>query len=373
MIFAIYADNFRVFTSCQPQRGLLKQFIQDNPRDKFVFYLHKKFEADETITTFFEGLSNSDNWSFVFLRTPQKISRLKQLFGIASPNLPLGADFYISPDIETFGRHCRPVINFLADMTVFDDTRHTSLSKFNSWFRRVCISRMANRTDLILAVSQFTKSRFEYHFPHARNKVKVFYNGIDSQWFDQIKALKENKHDPYWVWMGAGYSSRKNIDRLLQAYNELRRDSRKPVPNLRMVGLDLDSIEVIRQKGHELNIQQFLILESKVPLIKLIEIVDLSAGLVFPSIYEGFGLPVVEAFSRGKAVLTSNVSSLPEISNGLGMLCDPTDVDSIRVGLSSMLDIMEDDEFAVARRTWAKQFNYRTASAMLYEILDELK
>ncbi|HTF28655.1 MAG TPA: glycosyltransferase family 1 protein [Flavitalea sp.] len=372
MIISIYADNLRVFTSMMPQRGLLIQYIEDHPEHQFVFYLHSRFREEKVLSDFFGRLSKFSNWSLRILKTKQIISRAFQLLGYPSPILPNGSDVYISPDIETFGKANRPVINFLADMTVFDDIQHTSLSPFNSKFRRKCITGMSRRSDLLVVVSKFTRQRFLHYFPENESKTRVLYNGIDDLWFSQPAATLISIN-PYWIWMGGSFTSRKNLERLLEAYGALLSMNTAGIPEIQIVGLDQASVDRLKAYLNSAGLEQRVRIRSKVSTSELINLVDLSSGVLFPSIYEGFGLPVVEAFARGKPVLVSNVSSLPEISNEMGIMCDPNSVNSILHGLQTMLANPSSETLVSARRNWAGQFTYKVASKAFDQMIDEIR
>ena len=116
------------------------------------------------------------------------------------------------------------------------------------------------------------------------------------------------------------------------------------------------------------------ILKRKVKIYPQQEIDDLksfvaaSSGLVFPSLYEGFGLPVIEAYSQGIPVLTANISSLPEITGGLGILIDPFNEVDIKDGL---LKLFSDHDFDSEKvKQWAQQYTYEKAAKKYSELID---
>ncbi len=368
MVIAVYADNLRVFTSMMPQRGLLKQMMVNRPFDNFIFYLHKRFLSDTILSEFFSEIAELKNWEIRKIKRAQRLSRLLQVVGLPSPLLPRGADLYISPDIETFGKRCRPILNFLPDLTVYDDMRNTSLSRFNSWFRKICIRLMDRRSNLVVVVSQYTRSRYLHHFPGTRVPVKVIYNGIDSQWFNQEPTLRDGSlPQSYWIWMGGGFTSRKNLEGLLEAY-KLLIDEKNALPDIILAGLDSDSIERMRAHLITCELTNRVHLKSKIPLQNLISLVDQSEGLLFPSLYEGFGLPVIEAYARGKMVMTSTVTSLPEVANGLAVFCDPANIESIKQSLLTMTK-SSTPASVEELRTWASRFTYAQAASRLEELI----
>lgn len=369
MTIGIYADPLMVFTSAMPQRGVIKKLIGSRKEDTFIFFVHRKTFQHPVIVSFFEQLNNNSNWSVSILPIPYKLTKILQLIGFEFPLLNNKADIYFSPDFETFGKTKHPVINYLPDMSVYDDPMHTSLSRFGNFFRKSGIRRMAISSDVIIVISQFTADRFAFHFPFSKNKIKLIHNGIDDEWF----KYPEEEHVPvkkYWIWMGGSYNSRKNLDRLLTAYQRLVfNHSEGNIPNLIFAGLNEESISKLTPIIFDLNLLPYVTLKPKISLYELIQIVDNSIGLLFPSIYEGFGLPVIEALARGKSVLTSNTSSLVEISGGNAILCDPYNTDSIYTSMLEMLSINENDHKLInERKEWASNFRYSVAEEKIYAV-----
>ena len=105
-------------------------------------------------------------------------------------------------------------------------------------------------------------------------------------------------------------------------------------------------------------------------IYKLKYLVKNSRGLLFPSFYEGFGLPVIEAFSQGIPVLHSNTSCLPEIAASLGISCDPYDLKSIEQGLLEMIFLNNEKEIVFKRKQWAGQFTYALAAQKFSSVID---
>ncbi len=93
--------------------------------------------------------------------------------------------------------------------------------------------------------------------------------------------------------------------------------------------------------------------------------------LAMPSLYEGFGLPIVEAMSFGKPVLTSNVSSMPEVAGEAAFLADPLDEQSIALGLKSLLDKNKRDKLAEKAKQNANKFNWQTNAEQLWEVFQQ--
>ena len=109
--------------------------------------------------------------------------------------------------------------------------------------------------------------------------------------------------------------------------------------------------------------------KKSLPIEKLIIEVANSKGLIFPSLYEGVGLPVIESFSQGVPVLTSNKTSLPEISNGKAILVDPDDISMIKKGLYSLNSFVGKDKSKDLKK-WASNFTYHKAALEYSNLID---
>jgi glycosyltransferase involved in cell wall biosynthesis len=161
---------------------------------------------------------------------------------------------------------------------------------------------------------------------------------------------------------------RKNIARLLAAYAALRRDGDP--------GFDLALIGATGWRSSALVVQAAI--QTRVHLLGYVPAADLPALLagatcfVFPSLYEGFGLPVLEAQSLGVPVMTSHNSALPEIAGDAALLVDPTDVDAIA---RAMLQLSQDE--ALRRRLIAagyanvQRFSWSKAAAETLAVLEQ--
>ncbi len=185
------------------------------------------------------------------------------------------------------------------------------------------------RADALIAISQYTRQHFLALFPHypAEN---VYHIPLASR-FPLPKEGQAGSlpfpSNQYWLSV-ATLEPRKNLRRLLQAYAALRHSKQSRLP-LVMAGGKGWLEEDLRDYIHELD------LESNVHLTGYVDDPTLQAlyqncfAFVYPALFEGFGLPVVEAMSLGAAVITSNSTSLPEVCGDAAVLIDPTDTEAL--------------------------------------------
>lgn len=189
------------------------------------------------------------------------------------------------------------------------------------------------RADVIIAISEYSRQHFLSFFPHfPAEKVKVvslasrFKPGTLAS-SPPLAAKVAALQDGFWLTVGT-LEPRKNLRRLLKAYADLRKGGETELP-LVMAGGRGWLEEGLQQYIGELGIQEHVHLTGYIRDEALQWLYQNCFGFVYPSLFEGFGLPVVEAMSLGAAVITSNVTSLPEVCGSAAVMIDPLDRESL--------------------------------------------
>ncbi len=139
---------------------------------------------------------------------------------------------------------------------------------------------------------------------------------------------------PYWIHLGT-LEPRKNLLRLVEAYGRLR--ARHEVPKLVLAGGEGWMIAPVLEAIARLGLERDVIRTGYLPRADAVALLRGARGCVYPSLYEGFGLPVLEAMAARVPVLTSNVSSLPEVIGDTGILVEPEEEESLDAGLERLL------------------------------------
>jgi alpha-1,3-rhamnosyl/mannosyltransferase len=222
-----------------------------------------------------------------------------------------------------------------------------------------------------LAISEFTRSDLA-NWAHVEDQtIGILPPGIGEEWWAHISeadietARRESGiTQPYLCWTGE-ITKRKNVHGLLRAYAQALRIA-PGLPDLVLVGdPGRDSLDIDRLPT-ELGVAKRVHRIPRLPFDKLIAVVSGSAGFVFPSWYEGFGLPVVEALARGIPVAVSNRTSLPEVSGPDALLFDPSDCKSMSDALMKLAH--DDDRRKRVQQSgplWAKRFSHSAAASVL--------
>lgn len=196
----------------------------------------------------------------------------------------------------------------------------------------------------IFAISQSTKSDIIKNYQIDPSKITLTYMGYDPIFKPQPKAkilVAKTKYKiagDYIVFVGT-LQPRKNIERLIEAFSQLTRNQKQETRNLSLVivgkkGWLYDSIF---QKVKDLNLISNVIFTEYVNQEDLPPLISGAKLYILHSLYEGFGIPVIEAQACGVPVVVSNTSSLPEVVGESGILVDPKDIKSIANGIKKVI------------------------------------
>jgi glycosyltransferase involved in cell wall biosynthesis len=237
-------------------------------------------------------------------------------------------------------------------MTVHDMLEHMSLGRErNSLWRSVHfqLTRQVIRSAArIFAVSNFTKAEMEKLFGIPPERIEVVYNAIDERFLHghasaadrELIAKRYQVTYPFLLYAGR-VSAHKNVVRMIEAFSalkgELEKEGAYPDLKLIIIGDDLSGNPDLRRTVVRSGVQNDVRFLGFVPIEVLRIFYDSAKIFVFPSLYEGFGLPPLEAMAHGTPVVTSNVSSLPEVVGDAAVLVNPENVFEIMRALRRVL------------------------------------
>ena len=252
----------------------------------------------------------------------------------------------VQPDICHFTNYLAPVaiscpyIVTIYDMTVFITPRLHRFKKLV--LDRTLIPRIARKAGAIITVSESARKDILRYLKVPKEKVRVvmgaaspaFHPITDPKTLDAVRA-RHGLYEPYLLYVGT-IEPRKNLPRLVQAFANLKR---RGLPHkLVIVGQSGWQTDPLYAEIERLGIKQDVLFTGYVPFDDLPAIYTMADAMAFPSLYEGFGLPVIEAMACGTPVITSRSSSLIEVAGDAGLLVNPLMVAELEDALDRVLN-----------------------------------
>ena len=273
-------------------------------------------------------------------------------------------------------------------MTVHDMLEHMSRAREQSSFWRSLYFQMTKRVlagaARIFAVSNFTRNEIEKLFEIPSDRVEVVYNAIDERFLRghasaadrDLIARRYQVTYPFLLYAGR-ISPHKNVVRMIEAFSalktELERDQAYPDLKLIIIGDDLSGNPDLRRTVVRSGVQNDVRFLGFIPIEVLRIFYDAAKIFVFPSLYEGFGLPPLEAMVHGTPVVTSNVSSLPEVVGNAAVLVNPENVFEIMRALHRVLmDQSLRDRMKERGYQQAAKFSWETSVRRILEAYGQI-
>jgi glycosyltransferase involved in cell wall biosynthesis len=233
-------------------------------------------------------------------------------------------------------------------------------------YMRVLVGAALRRAEVVVALSEFTRREIERVYPWALCKTVVVYPGIDRAFSPADDGSDDStRHiygvtQPYLLAVG-NIHPRKNLARLLDAYEQLRA-RRDDLPVMVWAGVERWGSDELRTHAQAVGVQ----LTGRVEAAHLPALYRGAQALIYPSLYEGFGLPPVEAMACGTPVITSNTTSLPEAVDNAALTFDPVNVDQLANTIERIIcDAALRAELRQRGLAQAARFDWTTTAAQL--------
>ncbi|MCE3281072.1 MAG: a-glycosyltransferase [Bacteroidetes bacterium] len=307
----------------------LKRITANHPEHHFIFLFDR--EPDEEFIF-------SDNVTPLILSPQARHPILFYLwfeFSVAGILNKMKPDLFLSPDgYLSLSANCKQlaVIHDLNFEHYPNDVSFT-VRKYYKYF----FPRFARKASRIATVSEFSKNDIIKTYSIDPSKIDVVYNGCNTNYApvsDEIKKLTRNKYSgdkEYFLFVGALHP-RKNIARLFQAFDKFRKSSVSDV-KLLIVGAKYYWTKEIRASYENMQFKNDVVFTGRLNSEELNKVLGSALALTYVPYFEGFGIPILEAFNCHTPVITSNVTSMPEVAGDAALLVDPFSVDSIADGL----------------------------------------
>ncbi len=273
-------------------------------------------------------------------------------------------------------------------VTVHDLLDHLYKVNSASWIKRSLhfefTKRVLHRAARIFAVSNFSKKDTERLFQVPADKIEVIYNALDDR-FRQGHASEADRkliaeryqvRYPFLLYAGR-ISPHKNVVRIIEAFAalkaELQKEGQYPDLKLIIIGDELSKHPDLRRAVVKTRMQHEVRFLGFVPIGVLRIFYDLAKVFVFPSLYEGFGLPPLEAMAHGTPVVTSNTSSIPEVVGNAAVMVNPENVFEIMHALHRVLcDQAVREKLKSRGAVQAQRFSWDESVRRMLEVYHEV-
>jgi glycosyltransferase involved in cell wall biosynthesis len=244
---------------------------------------------------------------------------------------------------------------------------------------RLTVRHSARRADRILTLSEHTRRDVIATYGIDPNRVEAIPLAAPAHFgpVDDVRELQRVRHSygingDYILSVGS-IQPRKNLVRLVQAYAQLKSKLQEKLPKLVLVGkrawLYDETLRTLEASG----VQDLVVLTGYVPDADLPALYSGALCFVYPSFFEGFGLPPLEAMKCGTPVLVGNATSLPEVVGDAGLTVDPYDVDAIAGGLEKLInDSALRKILSVKGRERAEMFDWRETARRTLRVYEQV-
>ena len=250
-------------------------------------------------------------------------------------------------------------------------------NRFALGYAKASMALAARRANRVLTVSETSKRDIIKFFGTPPNKIDVIYNAFDERFAtnpdeDAVVRVRERfqLQDPFVLYAG-NVKPHKNLERLIEAFHLVRSGGLDL--KLVLIGDEISKYAALRRAVHRYQLHPYVRFLGYLPEETLAIMYRLAGVFVFPSLYEGFGLPPLEAMASGTPVVTSNVSSLPEVTGDAALLVDPYDPAAIADGIRRVIiDRQLSDELRRRGLARARQFSWETSVRRIRDIYGEV-
>lgn len=352
--------------------NLIKSILEIDRRNFYIVLIGGKLRKDHPI----HSLQQKNLIKKIVNISPVSLSQQSLL---PLELLRLKPDLYHYPNWDIPWLQPVKSIFTIHDLTYLKiDDAYLKFKRLKKFYTRVNIYLGLKKANKIITVSESTKKDLLNNFKVSPDKIRVVYEACEDS-FNNGHLIKNITNQPqdksqfnYFLCVGER-RPHKNLVRTIQAFNLFKKQHKNF--KLIIIGKPYSSYLEPSKLVHELNIADDVIFYGYVPTDKLVNLYQNAEALLFVSLYEGFGLPILEAMSCGTPVITSNISATNEIAADAAIKVNPYDVSAIN---EAMIQIVENQAL---RKNLIQQglqrkddFSWRKAAEQtlaVYESIDQ--
>lgn len=347
----------------------LKRIVHQRPNDEFIFIFDRDWDKSFVF---------ADNVTPVKIGPPSRHPFLWYLWfeqsipAVLKKHQP---DVFLSPDGYLTLNSSVPSIPVIHDLNF----EHYPMD-LPFWYRkyyRHFFPKYAQKAQRIATVSEFSKQDIVSRYGISAEKIDVVYNGF-SELFQPINDTEKEASQiqfangkPYFVFVGTLHP-RKNIGRLIQAFEHYK-TSGNYEQNLVIIGRRKWWTAEMENAYQNCSNKDSVIFQEAASQKAIAEAIGGAEALLYPSTFEGFGIPILEGMQSGVPVITSNLSSMPEIAADAALLCNPFEVKSIAEQLKKLQHEPNLRESLIEKgKKRAQDFSWDKTAKLLWESVEKV-
>ncbi len=350
-------------------RGLLGELFKQGKSDSFTLFYNGLHKVDLGSQL---PLAGQDNIRVLDLKIPNKIFDLSSgFFKFPAINRLAKTDLVFSPHFNALAPGRVPRVITIPDLSFIHHPQFFSLrQKFWHWLQN--IKRQAREADKIITVSEFTKSDIVNLLGVVPEKVSVIYPGISSEFRPSHESQATSFDKPYLLYLGT-IEPRKNVNLLIRAFNVLKRELRFADWQLVIAGrLGWLYDQTLKEAKHS-PFAADIIFRGGVASRERVSLYNQAKAFIYPSFFEGFGFPPLEAQASGCPVIVSDRTSLPEVLGDSALYVNPWKVEELATAIWELAaDTGLRAKLVTAGLENAKKFDWQNSARQTLKIFHSL-
>jgi len=344
---------------------ILKHLVNNHSEHRFIFIFDRPYD---------QSFVFADNITPVVLFPPARHPILYKIwFDYRIPGIlkKYKADVFFSPDGFLSQYTQIPQIPVIHDLNFEHNPQ--DLRKRDADYYLKYFPKFAKLAAEIITVSEYSKQDIVNTYDIIPEKISISYNAVSSD-FRPISNEKQlwikaqySSGKPYFLYVGALHK-RKNIGRMLLAFDQFKKETNANHQFLIAGATMFKDPEILDIYGG-MEFQKEVVFLGRVSQETLTQLMASSFALMYISIFEGFGIPIIEAMQCGTPVITSNTTAMPEVAGDAAVIVDPLDIQDIKRGMLSLLDEKVKNELIIKGLAQCKKFKWEQSAEEVWKVL----
>ncbi len=282
-------------------------------------------------------------------------------------------DLFLSPDGLTSRAIKTPQLPVIHDINF---EHHPEYMPFwYRWYYRTRMPRSARLATRIATISEYSRQDIARSYDVDQHKIDIVYNGVAERYHpisSEAKAETQTQYSegqPYFLFVGSLHP-RKNLGTLLQAFDQYKQ-SHQTDHKLVIVGASFWGADALQRIHSAMTHKDDVVFTGRVDDDTLVKLYGAATALTFVPLFEGFGVPMIEAMNAGTPVLAADVTSLPEIAGDAALYVDPTDIQAIAKNMHALAsDETLRDTYIKKGLARAQAFSWDQTAELLWQSIE---